>query len=170
MGTRQWAHTVFILYGFLFECVLLTGLLMASPFPGQGSAIRPYPGHASRAGGTRKNEVNPGHCVSVKDSCSNGLSKNWISRLATRNMSCHFWETLCYGRILWRVVVCTYTFLLCLEVHGFRESKLNQQLPLFGSLLMADQCRMIFVQNSLHTVACWGFIDLGLLRREVLSL
>ncbi|KAK1889170.1 Phosphoribosylformylglycinamidine synthase, partial [Dissostichus eleginoides] len=37
---------------------------------GQGSAIRPYPGHASGAGGTRKNEVNPGHCVSFKDSGS----------------------------------------------------------------------------------------------------
>lgn len=49
MGTRWCARTVFILYGFLFECVLLTGLLMASSFPGQGSAIRPYPGHAKRA-------------------------------------------------------------------------------------------------------------------------
>ena len=59
MGTRRCAHAVFILYGFLFECVLLTGLLMASSFPGQGSVIRPYPGHARRAGGTRKNEVSP---------------------------------------------------------------------------------------------------------------
>lgn len=59
MGTRRCAHTLFILYGFLFECVLLTGPLMASPFPGQGSPIRPYPGHAKRAGGTRKNEVSP---------------------------------------------------------------------------------------------------------------
>lgn len=49
MGTRWCARTVFILYGFLFECVLLTGLLMASSFPGQGSVIRPYPGHAKRA-------------------------------------------------------------------------------------------------------------------------
>ncbi len=57
MGTRRCAHALFILYSFLFECVLLTGLLMASLFPGQGSAIRPYPGHAMRAGGTRKNEV-----------------------------------------------------------------------------------------------------------------
>lgn len=63
MGTRRCAHTVFILYGFLFECVLLTGLLMAFPFLGQGSAIRPYPGHARRAGGTRKNEVSPGPTI-----------------------------------------------------------------------------------------------------------
>lgn len=49
MGTRWCARTVFILYGFLFECVLLTGLLMASSFPAQGSVIRPYPGHAKRA-------------------------------------------------------------------------------------------------------------------------
>lgn len=39
MGTRRCAHAVFILYGFLFERVLLTGLLAASPFPGR--AARP---------------------------------------------------------------------------------------------------------------------------------
>lgn len=38
MGTRRCAHTVFILHCFLFECVLLTGLLMASLFPRLGAA------------------------------------------------------------------------------------------------------------------------------------
>lgn len=88
MGTRRRTHTVFILYGFLFECVLLTRLLMASPFPGQGSAIRPYPGHARRAGSTRKNEVSRRLCP------PNGLpffqtsARNWKSRRLLRNMKC----------------------------------------------------------------------------------
>lgn len=76
MGTQWCAHTVFILYGFLFECVLLTGLLMTSSFPRQGSAIRPYPGHARRPGATRKNEVSPGASVLLKDSFFQGLSRN----------------------------------------------------------------------------------------------
>lgn len=59
MGTPRCAHAVFILYGFLFECVLLTGLLMASSFPGHGSAIRPYPGHARRAGGSENKVPDP---------------------------------------------------------------------------------------------------------------
>lgn len=59
MGTQRCAHAVFILYGFLFECVLLTGLLMASSFPGQGSVIRPYPGHARRAGGSENKVPDP---------------------------------------------------------------------------------------------------------------
>lgn len=74
-GNATVHHIVFILLGFLFECVLLTGLLMASPSPGQGSVSRPYPGHARRAGGTRKNEVNPGTPVLLKDSLTRNFFK-----------------------------------------------------------------------------------------------
>lgn len=66
MGMPWCTHVVFILYGFLFECVFLTGLLMTSLFPGQGCAIRPYPGRTRREGGAmRKNEVSPEPCVLV---------------------------------------------------------------------------------------------------------